>query len=75
MHYSEFRVCYTYCLLVNIGNTIIIVIIVTHLLTVKLRFQEWSQSSNLTIQPPLSPGRLKEGRYLVLKVGAIDRGE
>ena len=45
------------------------------LLTVRLRFQEWSQTSNLTIQPRLSPVRLKEGRYLVLKVGAIDRGE
>ena len=45
------------------------------LLTVRLRFQEWSQTSNLTIQPPLSPGHLKEGRYLVLKVGEIDRGE
>ena len=45
------------------------------LLTVKLRFQESSQTSNLTIQPPLSPGHLKEGRYLVLKVGVIDRGE
>ena len=42
------------------------------LLTVRLRFQESSQTSNLTIQPPLSPGRLKEGRHLVLKVGAID---
>ena len=45
------------------------------LLTVKLRFQESSQTLNLTIQPPLSPGRLKEGRYLTFKVGVLDRGE
>ena len=64
--------CNTYCLLFII---LLQLLLLSLLLTVKLRFQEWSQSSNLTIQPPLSPGRLKEGRYLVLKVGAIDRGE
>ena len=40
-----------------------------------IRFQEGSQSLNLTIQPPTVPERLKEGRYLVVKVGGMDAEE
>ena len=40
---------------------------------IKLRFREGSQSPILTLQPSLLPGRLKEGCYLRLKVGVMDR--
>ena len=45
------------------------------LLTFKRAFKWASRRVNLIKQPPLLPGRLKEGRYLMLKVGVIDRGE
>ena len=41
----------------------------------KRAFKWASRRVNLTIQPPLSPGHLKEGRYLVLKVGVMDAEE
>ena len=40
-----------------------------------MRFQEGSQSLNLTKQPPTVPERLKEGRYLRLKRCVTDAEE
>ena len=40
-----------------------------------MRSQEGSQSLNRTKQPPTVPERLKEGRYLVVKVGGMDAEE
>ena len=45
------------------------------LLTFKRAFKWAYRRVNLTIQPPLLPGRLKEGRYLSPAVGVMDRGE
>ena len=40
-----------------------------------MRSQEGSQSLNRTKQPPTVPESLKEGRYLVVKVGGMDAEE
>ena len=40
-----------------------------------MRFQDGSRILNKTKQPLTVPDRLKEGRYLRLKVGAIDAEE
>ena len=42
---------------------------------IKLRFQEGSQSLNLTIQPLTVPDRFNKGRYLSLKGGVMDAEE
>ena len=60
-------VWYSYCLL------FLIMLLLTYLSWI--RFQEGSQSVNLTIQPRLLPERLKEGRSYELIMGVIDRGE
>ena len=37
-----------------------------------MRFQNLLSDANMTKQPPTVPERLKEGRYLRLKVGVMD---
>ena len=57
---------------------VLLLLLLLLLLTInglKRAFKWASRRVNLTKQPPLSPGRLKEGRYLGIKVGAMDRGE
>ena len=63
-----------YILIVTI-NCYYLLLTILLLLILKRAFKWASRRVNLTKQPPLSPGRLKEGRYLTLIVGAIDRGE
>ncbi|MDB4430425.1 hypothetical protein N9140_00545 [bacterium] len=58
-------------LLVVDGDVIIIIM----MMSLKRAFKWASQSANLTKQPTTVLDRLKEGRYLTLIMGAIDRGE
>ena len=75
----ELRVCYIYCLsfiiLIVTINCYYLLLTILLLLILKRAFKRASWRVNLTKQPPLSPGCLKEGRCLMLKVGVLVGGE
>ena len=64
--------CYIYCLSFIILLHIIIIIITHREITISTGVLVIDLAVKLTKQPPLLPGRLKEGRYLSLVMGAMD---
>ena len=64
-----------YCILLLLLLLLLLILTVKLLLLTSNRAFKWaSRRVNMTIQPPLLPGRLKEGRYLSPVMGAMDRG-
>ena len=54
----------------------VLIIFITYCSLILKRAFKWaSRRANLTIQPTTVLDRLTVGRYLVLKVGVMDRGE
>ena len=64
--------CYIYCSSFIILLHIIIIIITHREITISTGVLVIDLAVKFTKQPPLLPGRLKEGRYLSLVMGAMD---